>query len=201
MKARLLVLLLLLGSVSAFAQKGTFSLELGTGILPLHMGFKGIDRAVNKELAQYGQALKASDSYNAPVLSLSGVWWVGRKTELLLTAGLCWRINQVIQYPEFGVDPEGKPRYLVENGTEVGWKAHSFVPSVNFIYRHLWNPEDVVVVYSGAGLGFSTVTEWVPLPTLVPFALRAGGRHFYGFLELTLGPVATLAHGGLAVRF
>lgn len=201
MRTRLTLILFLAACVTAYAQYPSFSMELGTGITPLHMSLVSMNRAANEELAQYGQQLGNTEGYNTPVLSLSGVWRFARRSEMLLTAGLAWRISPVIQYPEFGVDPEGKPRYLVQDGTEIGWKSHSFVPSINLIYRHLWNPDHLVVAYSGAGWGFTTATEWIPLPTLVPIAFRIGGRHFYTFLELMVGPVATLAHGGLAWRF
>lgn len=176
----------------------SYSIELGTGIQPFYMNsWTAPSDAVKDRLAAKGQ--RPAWPYYYPVISLTGVMRVSRKSEHILTLGSTWCHHQVMQYAESGgVDPEGKPRYNTKESTIIGWMDSSAMFSLTWQWRHLWTPDRPVVLYSGLGIGLVMLT---PVPDLTPFGLRFGGTHLYGFAELTLGPVATLAHGGLGWRF
>lgn len=214
MKPRFLVAVLFLATaVSAVAQEEpqeapkfnkTYSIELGTGIQPVYMNtFNTPSSWVKEQYADKGQ--KAVGPYRYPVISLTGVIRVSRRSEHILTLGTTWCHHQILQYPwqTGGFDPEGKPRYnFSAEGTIVGSANNTQRYSITWQWRHLWTPDRLIVLYSGLGLGivFSSNAH-LPLPALTPLGLRIGGKHFYGFAEATVGPYATLAHGGLGWRF
>lgn len=177
-----------------------FSLELGTGLQPLHMELSPtVDR--REALAAKGQEVNREGAFY-PVISLSGVWRLKPRTELLLTGGVSWCHHRLTQYDSFGTDPSGRPRYNLSQGRDAGWTNSSPFFTLTVQYRHLWNPDAAVKLHSGAGLGvvFNTSGALI-LPELTPIGLRYGGRHIYGFVELTLGPVASIVHGGLGWAF
>ena len=202
--------ILLAASASAFASGGKgsdepfrkiFSLELGTGLQPLHMTLSP-SRSEKESFASHGIALTSlSSDLDCPVISISEVWRTRPHWELCLTEGISWKIMDSVQYGTFGTDPSGNPRYDLNNGTPAGTKAMLPVGSLSFQARFIWSPKWKVTVYSALGIGFTTVTEYIPMPLVTPVALRIGGEHFYGFAEATIGPVATFAHGGIGWRF
>ena len=185
----------------------TYSIELGTGMPPLFMQLLPYS-AVEQELASKGQQTINEGAFY-PVISLSGVMRCGLKTELTLTFGTSLCYNKLIQYHVFCTDPNGQPRYDLHKGSQAGTLVSSPVLTVLLQYRHLWNPKNAFVLYSGAGFGFSTGFLQYrgssplpnPIPAITPIAFRYGGEHFYGFAECTLGPVASFVHGGLGWRF
>lgn len=189
----------------------TYSIELGTGLQPFYMnGWVTPSSYVKDELAKKGQS--TSGPYSYPVLSLTGVMRISRRSEHILTLGTTWCHHQIVQYPESGgFDPEGKPRYNSKEGEIVGWANTSFEYSITWQWRHLWTPDRLIVLYTGVGLGVYSERIYamgghiplpvVPVPDVTPLGLRIGGEHFYGFAEATFGPIATLAHGGLGWRF
>lgn len=198
MRARFLAIACFLLAFAFSAGAQSYSIELGTGIYPIYMNsWTAPSSAVKDKLAAKGQAAVGPDYY--PVLSLTGVMRISRRSEHILTLGSTWCHHQVMQYPESGgIDPEGRPRYNLKEGTLVGWMESSPQFSITWQWRHLWTPDRPVILYSGVGIGLAGL---VPIPDLTPFGLRFGGPHLYGFAELTLGPVATLAHGGIGWRF
>lgn len=207
MRARFLITALLLLTQLAGAQElpfqKSFSLELGTGYQPLHMTLSP-SRTVENALADKGQQVDKTGAYY-PVISLTGVWRTRLRTEVALAAGISWCHHKIIQHEAFGIDPDGKPRYDLNKWKEAGWKDSTPIPSLTFRYRHLWNPDRALVAYSGAGVGIIPASgagyPVIPLPELTPIGLRMAGEHFYFFLELTMGPVASLGHGGFGWRF
>ena len=205
MKVRLIVIMAFLGIATiAFAQEDPlyrgFSLELGTGLQPLHLGFLP-SMEVEEALAEKGQDLRERD-YPHPTISLSGIWRLTRRGELVVTTGLSWRIDGVIQYEVFGTDPKGRPRYDLSHGSPAGWLDSSYTPTLTVTYRHIWTPDHAVQCYSGGGLGFvPTVAEFIPIPSVTPIGARFGRRHLYFFADLTLGPAASFIHGGLGWHF
>ncbi|MBO6169770.1 MAG: hypothetical protein J6O51_07335 [Bacteroidales bacterium] len=202
MKLRaLLVIACVLVSAPSFSQVRTwrksFSIELGSGIKPLHMTMSP-SRDVRYKLGEEGKAVDMSRAYY-PVITVTGAWRFREHSELALTGEASWSHHKVIQYGIFGTDPEGKPRYDLNNSTPAGWKNSTLIPSLTFRYRYLWNPYAKVVAYSGVGVGF--IPTFFPIPEILPIAARYGGNHFYGFAELTMGPVASYVHLGLGWRF
>ena len=203
MKARLIAVVILLGfAFSAHAQDSTFvakySIEIGTGIQPLQMTYYPTG-AVQKRLLEQGKGVN-EDGMFCPVITLSGVMRFNWKNELTLTGGVSWCHHRIMEYPVFGTDPYGKPRYDVTAGKNVGWMDSSPCFSLLIQWRHLWNPKNLATLYSGAGLGYSFGLSF-PIPSLTPIGLRVGGEHFYGFVEGTIGPIATYVHGGLGWHF
>lgn len=179
----------------------SYAIELGTGIQPLHMTFIPTYR-YEAEIADKGQAVSSEDAFY-PVASLTGVMRTRPRTEFTLTAGASWHHHRNKQCSVFGTDPEGKPRYNLNDWTYTEWMDSEPVFTLTFQWRHLWNPQNAFTVYTalGAGLVIPTSMELAPMPSLTPVAFRYGGRHFYGFAELTLGTLATIVHGGFGWRF
>ena len=203
----LLIAVLVVLPAVAFAQgekdyKG-FSLELGTGIQPLHMTLVPT-RQEKMALADRGMMDVNSSGLDCPSFSLSEVWRAAYYFEFCLTEGISWKIMNLIQYESFGIDPDGKPRYDVNYyaSSPAGHKASKPVGSLTFQTRVIWTPDfKRAKVYSALGIGFSTVTEQFPLPLVTPLGLRFGDNHLYGFLEATLSPVASFGHGGIGWKF
>ena len=200
MKARCIaVITFLLLGVAVRAGDGRFSLELGTGIQPLHMTFSPTSFE-KTALAQLGQRVVEDDSF-CPVLSITGAWRVGPHWELCASGGASTKIYQYIQYETFGINPEGQPRYDLNKGSIAGRKASVPVGVLAFQARFIWSPKWAVTVYSALGVGLSTASDLTPLPEVTPIAVRFAQNHLYGFAEATIGPLATFAHGGLGWRF
>ena len=219
MKTRLLSLVILLCAVfSAFAQDATeparvrlhhslpwqksFSLEVGSGLPPLHM-LMSPSYADEYALAQKGQEADKQQAF-FPVLSVSGVWRTGESTEWVLTGGVSCCYYDLKQYSTFGIDPSGNPRYNLNESQPAGRTRTDLSPTLTLCYRHLWNPWNAFVVYYELGLGagdFSGLLDVPILPAWTPIGLRYGGDHFYFYLENTYSPIATLVHGGLGWRF
>lgn len=200
MKAHILVVVALLAwGSAAYAYDGRFSIEVGTGLQPLHMTLAPT-HAEEMALAELGQLALDSGSF-CPVISLTGVWSLSPHWELCATGGISWKHFEYMQYPTFGTGPSGEPRYNLRNGKKAGWKASKPVPSLTAQARFIWSPNWKVTVYSALGLGFTSVTEIYPMPEITPIALRFGKEHFYTFAEATIGPIATFAHIGFGWRF
>ena len=209
MSPRMLAVALLLGvATAASAQQADqpfhakYSLEIGTGLPPLHMGLIST-RSQNETLADKGQEVNMNGA-SYPVISLSGVIRYRHRQELLVTVGTSWCHHQITQYGVFGTDPDGNPRYDLSQGTNVGWKNASPLYTINGQWRYiLTSPEAIVQLYAGAGMGVLLTHTYgpIPLPTVTPIAVRVGGKYLYGFVECTLGTVASFVHGGLAFRF
>lgn len=178
----------------------SFSIELGTGLPPLHTSLLAPSRSVREQLAQSGQDINLTGAFY-PVINLTGIYRSTLHSEYTLNLGVSWCHHRVTQYSVFGTDPKGQPRYDLDDGSPAGWKDSTPIGTLTFQYRYLYNPHRPVVVYSALGFGFSTHTSYLPLPSLTPIAARYGGEHFYGFLECTLGPLASFVHGGLGWRF
>lgn len=179
----------------------SYSIEIGTGIRPFQMMINPL-RAAQVRLAPKGQDVDTDGSFY-PVVNLTGVLRSGWKTEFTLSAGASWYHHRLIQYPSFGMDPDGKPRYDLEHGERVGWMDSIPAFSGTFQWRHLWNPSNAFLVYTalGAGVTVSYFSPFFPLLSLTPVAFRYGGEHFYAYTEMTLGPLASFVHGGLGWRF
>lgn len=182
----------------------TWSIETGVGIIPYHMAMIPT-RAIKEELAQFGQEPGKIINPYGPAFSVSGAYRIRRWTEFRFTVGASWRYYELIQYSVFGTDPDGKPRYDLSDGHYLK-TTNASVFSFTFQCFHIWNPGRTAELYSGGGLGFiagkgNPLTEPIPLPELTPIGVRVGGRHLYGFTELTIGPIASLVHGGVGCRF
>lgn len=191
-------------SIAAFAQERedavkSFSIEVGTGISPLYMSDTP-SRSVQQRLAQKSLVANDEDCFH-PVVTLTGVFRINAKSELTVSAGTSWNHNKLIKCPIFGVDPSGQPRLNIEEGQPAGTLESSPEFSILFQYRHLWNPQNALVCYSGIGAGFSTAMGFYPIPSFTPLALRLGGEHIYGFVEGTVSILATFVHGGIGWRF
>ena len=211
MKRPILLLAILLGTgISAYAQEESgmpqrnWSIEMGAGLIPYHMAMIPT-RSIKEELAQYGQEPGKVLNPYGPAFSISGAYRLRRWTEFRFTLGASWRYYELTQYSVFGTDPDGKPRYNLSDGHYLGTTSASIF-SFTFQCFHIWNPGRAVELYSGGGLGFiagkgNPLTAPIPLPELTPIGARFGKSACYGFLEVTVGPIASLVHGGVGVRF
>lgn len=208
MKTRLfLAAVMILAAATAFAANGnddkpdykSFSLELGTGIQPLHMTLAPT-RKEELALADEGKTASDKDDF-CPVLSLTEVWRLNAHWEFCLSEGISWKYLNLTQYEIFGTDPSGKPRYNINKGTPAGVKASLPIGTVSGRFRFIWSPTWKVKVYSAVGLGLSTATGFYPLPEITPVAIRLGEQNFYVFGEMTMGSLASIAHLGFGWRF
>lgn len=209
MKRFLTVLLGVMGLVSgAYAQeeepafRKTFSVEVGVAPGPLHMQLLFVSPSWEtlEALADLGQDTYESDAIRPAVtLSVSIRTW--HRWETVITGCASWSHCPVIQYEAFGIDPQGRPRYDLTKGTRIGWKAFSPVYTLTVQERVFWNPRWRTQWYSGFGLGLTTASELVPIPSLVPVGLRLGGSHLYFFAETGFSPFASFVHGGLGWKF
>ena len=200
-------LALLAGSFAAFGQEDsfrkTFSLELGVAPGPLHMMFPGVspDDHTEDVWADQGRRADKSTGYY-PAFTLSGAIRTWDRWETVVTAGVSWYRSRLIQYEPFGIDPQGKPRYDLTKETPVGgWEDSSPVASLTVQERVFWNPRWKVQMYSAFGLGLTTSSNLVPIPSLMPVCIRLGGRHLYCYAETGFSPFASYLHGGLGFKF
>ena len=200
-------LALLAGSFAAFGQEDsfrkTFSLELGVAPGPLHMMFPGVspDDHTEDVWADQGRRADKSTGYY-PAFTLSGAIRTWDRWETVVTAGVSWSRSRLIQYEPFGIDPQGKPRYDLTKETPVGgWVDSSPVASLTVQERVFWNPRWKVQMYSAFGLGLTTSSNLVPIPSLMPVCIRLGGRHLYCYAETGFSPFASYLHGGLGFKF
>ncbi|MBR2747990.1 MAG: hypothetical protein IKP01_06425 [Bacteroidales bacterium] len=200
-------LVLLAGSYAAFGQeesfRKTFSLELGVGPGPLHMMYPGVSPSDDIEAAWADQGRRADKSTGYyPAVTLSGAIRTWDRWETVVTAGLSWYRSRLIQYESFGIDPQGKPRYDLKKATPVGgWTDSSPIASLTVQERVFWNPRWKAQMYSAFGLGLTTSSSLVPIPSLMPVCIRLGGRHLYGYAEAGFTPFASCLHGGLGWKF
>lgn len=209
MRTRLIVILLLLfAGTTTYAGDGDtpfkkgFSLEIGAGPGPLHMTLPGISPSseIKRAWAKEGLEADLTDAFY-PAVSLTGIWRTTERWEIALTGGVSWCHHHLIQYDSFGIDPYGEPRYDVSHGTPAGKADSSPVGSLTLQGRYLWRHQKTFEVYSAFGVGLTTATEFIPMPSLTPVAFRVGGKHLYAFAELTLSPFASIGHGGIGVKF
>ena len=186
-------------AISAFGQESPFSLELGSGFAPIHT--LADTRSLDVKYAPLGQAI--DDNYPLS-FTLSGVWRFDRRWEVKLTIDAAWFNCELIQYPEFGTDPSGKPRYRIDynQAEHLGRINDGFRWSATAILRHIWNPQNAFQTYSEFGLGY-VFGSGVPalIPDLTFIGLRYCWNHFYLYAENTFSPAATLIHGGLGWKF
>lgn len=207
MRTRLIALaLLLLTSGIAHAGDGDvpfkkqYFLEIGAGPGPFHTRTLGFTQSTKHALAKQGrEAEKYGTLY--PAVSVSAGCRTASRWEIVLTGGLSWCHSPITQYEIMGYDPYGEPRYDVEKGSPAGWMDLSFIGSLTLQGRYFWIPEKAFELYSAFGLGLTTATDYIPIPSLTPIAARYGGKHFYVFAETALNPIALYSHGGIGLRF
>ena len=215
MKAPLTALAaLLLLSATAYAQEEDppffkqFSVEIATGFPPIHTLLEVNGTKYDQSFAREG---KEPDMQGAwmPALSLSAVWKTSPRWEMVLTGGVSWCHHKVIQYGSFGIDPEGNPRYDLNDPHPDGWTNTPPAGSLFFQARRFWNPTQKVKLYSafGGGLVLSGKTNYVTqdrlsfLPSITPIAVRFGTGPLKFFIEHTYSPAATGFDLGLGWTF
>ena len=205
----LAAILFLTSAFSAAAQETpgfekVWSMEIGVGLQPLHMlGAPG--QAYNQKLADKGQSIGDKGEF-PQAIDITGVMRSNVHTEFSFSLGASWYHFNLYQHPEFGINPDGSVRYNSNEKSLIGPAITPPVFSCLLQWRHIWNPSNEYVHwYSGLGLGFVAADyatpKILPVASVTPVALRIKGKHLYGYAEMMLGPLATLAHGGLGWRF
>ena len=187
------------------AFKPLFSIEISTGYPPIHTITSSPSQ---KKLIEQGlEVVNKQDAYY-PVINLTGVYRPWKRAEFTFSAGVSWCHHQLKQHPQFGVDPNGKPRYDWSKGAIAGWTDSSPCFMVAAQCRYLWTPSYLLVLYSGTGWGVvfgsglaAGIASVLPVPSITPIGVRNSGKHFYAFAEGTIGPMATFIHGGLGWHF
>ena len=217
MKTRLtaLVALVLLGA-SAYAQEEDppffkqFSVEIATGLPPIHTLLEVNGTKYNKSLAREGKKADL-DGVWVPAWSLSAVWKPARRWEMVLTGGVSWCHHKVIQYGTFGIDPHGNPRYDLYDPHPDGWRDAAPIGDLFFQARCFWNPTQKVKLYSAFGGGVVLVgkdnyvyvmdSQVGVVPSITPIAVRFGTGPLKFFIENTYSPAATGFDLGLGWTF
>ncbi len=215
MKVRLTALLaLLLLGATAFAQDEEppffkqFSVEIATGLPPIHTLLEVNGTKYDKTLAQQGKKADL-DGVWIPALSLSAVWKTARRWEMVLTGGVSWCHHKVIQFETFGIDPQGNPRYDLYAPHPDGWRDSTPIGALFFQARCFWNPTQKVKLYSAFGGGlvlggkdhFFSDGLVAIVPSITPIAVRFGTGPLTFFLENTYSPAATGFDIGLGCTF
>ena len=216
MKARFLTLVLLAAmGLGAHAQEleepfePYFTLEIGTGLAPIHTYLNASGLRTDRELASQGQKPLLSNTFS-PAFSLSAAWHTALRWEFVLTGGFSWCHHQVVQYGTFGVDPRGNPRYDLENPISTFWKDSVPAYALFVQSRRFWNPTQKVKLYSAFGLGFVYGGSGLSminmggidfLPSVTPIAVRFGTGHLKFFIENTYSLAATVFDVGLGWTF
>ena len=215
MKVRLTALLaLLLLGATAFAQDEEppffkqFSVEIATGLPPIHTLLEVNGSKYDKTLAQQGKKADL-DGVWIPALSLSAVWKTARRWEMVLTGGVSWCHHKVIQFGTFGIDPQGNPRYDLYDPHPDGWRDSTPIGALFFQARCFWNPTQKVKLCSAFGGGlvlggkdhFFSDGMVAIVPSITPIAVRFGTGPLTFFLENTYSPAATGFDIGLGWTF
>ena len=188
--------------ISARAQ--SFSVEVGTGIPSLFTAFF----TFNGEDSFYGHGQQPEYKWTLTT-DVSAVWRTTSRWEVVLSCGYSQRLYKVTQYPEFGTDPYGQPRYdFSKPGQPLGTKGLKPVETLCLQGRYIWLEEDGLEedenlsFYTAVCVGVMTdLNRTIPVAGLTPFAFRISGTHFYFFAEVTVSPLATIGHGGFGWRF
>ena len=209
MKARLIALTaLMLWGASAFAQEDAdppfspyFTLEIGTGMAPLHTLLNG-EWALGGDLSDDGIRANASH-YWCPSFSVSAAWHKALKWEWVVTAGFSWVHHRMMQYDTFGIDPAGRPRYDLSAPHDIGTGDSLYAPAFFTQVRRFWNPTQKVKLYSAVGIGYvvDPSDAFGVVPSITPIAVRFGTGHLKFFIENALTPAATLLDFGLGWSF
>ena len=215
MKTRLTVLAaVLLLSATAYAQEEEppffkqFSVEIATGIPPIHTLLEVNGTKYDKMLAREGKRADLDGAW-IPAMSLSAVWKTARRWEMVLTGGVSWCHHKVIQYGTFGIDPQGNPRYNLNDPHPDGWTDSAPIGALFFQARCFWNPTQKVKLYSAFGGGmvlggkdhfFSNDLIGI-VPSITPIAVRFGTGPLKFFIENTYSPAATGFDLGLGWTF
>lgn len=175
-----------------------FALEISSGRPSCYyMIGAGSRSELNQPYLEAGQGV---ENIRRHAMQLSAVWGRGVHSELAVTAGLNWSSFQLVQYEKFGVDPSGKPRYDASGyGVYLpGRKSGGYAGSLTAEWRYIYNPIDLVQVYSGVGLGVSTFYPIIPSLSLV--GIRLCGLRLYGFACINISPSTWLGTFGLGMR-
>ena len=141
MRNIILAAILLLGAVNTAAGqndipfKEEFSLEITTGVPPLHTTL-GPSWTYEETLAKQGQSLTTSDA-RYPTFDITGVVRSAKHHEFTLSVGVSWIHHKVYQHSSFGIDPNGDPRYNINDKTFSGWADTPPVFSFTVQWRYL----------------------------------------------------------------
>ena len=206
MKTRFLILVLLVcaGSLTHAQEEPFqpyFTLEAGTGMTPIHSLVKLSGMNWDFDLADKGQDADLKGAWS-PSFSLSAAWHTTLRWEFVLTGGVSWCHYKVIQYGIFGTDPEGKPRYDLNDPQETFWTDSDVAVALFFQARRFWNPTQKVKLYSAFGFGaYTDGRDVVPVPSVTPIAVRFGTGPLKFFIEHTFSPAATALQLGLGWTF
>jgi hypothetical protein len=178
-----------------------FTLEIGTGMAPIHTLVHHWGLKWDDDLADQGLDPISQGSW-CPAFSLSAAWHTHLKWEFVLTGGVSWCNYRVIQYDTFGWDPQGKPRYDLDKMLRTYRKNSHYAGALFFQARRFWNPTQKVKLYSAAGAGLYTDgKEVLPVPSITPIAVRFAAGQVKFFIESTLSPAATGWNFGMGWSF
>ena len=182
-----------------FDPKHIHSIEITSGCAPLRTTFKGDASYLDTSWSDKGQ-------------NYSVLWWPSINLAYSLAVDELWDIHVIVNYScqrirvkQFKILEEGDPHPVVDwkSAPIASWKQtirSSFAVMADF--RLKWFRRDWCTLYSALGIGFPFVSMKPAItPYVTPIGFRAGGKHFYGLIELNLSSASTLGHAGIGYRF
>ncbi|MBR4735539.1 MAG: hypothetical protein IK052_05545 [Bacteroidales bacterium] len=187
--------------------KPSFSLEVGGGLAPIHLLLSAWNlRRGSGETEKYAAEGKSVTIRQRvqPGVFFSLAYRPVQRWEFTVTAGFSWINAHVVQHPEFGILPNGMPRY---NSSAIESEYPMIIPSFSVTpqARRYWNPKWKVQVYTAFGIGFYGPASYQKsniqaIPSFTPFGFKYAKGRFYFFLENGFTPFSTLLFGGVGVR-
>ena len=185
----------------------SFAIEAGAGFAPVHMFLAYPSAREERAFAENGQRVTESRLLRTPSFSLSAIWRTGEKSELVLALSATRMRYSITQYSVFGIDPDGKPRYDLNDSKDAG-RTHSPVStSLSACYRRLWLRDGHWTVYSAIALGLVHTPDKGPgphvnvMPGFAPLGMRYGWQNLYACVELGFTPAASLSAAGIGWKF
>ena len=113
-------------------------------------------------------------------------------------SAMCYTVNQ---HPILSWEDPRHPVVDWKAAPTASWKESRASFAVMADLRWKWFRRDWCTLYSSLGLGFPIARNTRPTPYFSPIGFRAGGKHFYGLIELNLSSASTLGHAGIGYRF
>ena len=177
-----------------------FSLEIGTGTRSVFLQYPSFTAKQRQEFTEKGQQYREVGTIP---ICLSACYHIVPHLELVLSGSIAWYHYDLTQYPAFGTDPYGRTRYDYQaQGAPLGRVSAGSVENLYFQFRAPWLFDGEDAFYSSIGVGLATnFDKTIPTFGFTLLGIRVAGKHFYGFGEFTVSPLATLFFGGLGWRF
>ena len=190
----LLLMFCLPAAGQRFDPEHRHSIEISTGIPPLHTFMLG----ANGSSQMYG-GFRESTNFIA-CINLGYTYAINEKWDFNFVFDLTQKYYTRQQYAKASEEAEGYELYDYKSGP-ISTKSSVYLwPSYMADFRWKWYCSDSVRLYTSFGLSYLPFV-WPIFPNLTPIGINFGRNHFYGVAEISLSTAATLALVGVGYRF